>query len=143
MTTVFFPASCAYHALLKIAVDLIPPVLKPLVLADVYLKKTQLRNWPRGKESTKKRKTQNKGKESENSYRKLKSSRWTGTRPHTRKQNQNISTDTAVLLNQKRTNVYEHTTRMASLEFRNCYTNNALKYDMHRIILTLSLVSQY
>ena len=34
--------------------------------------------------------SQNKGKESENSYRKLKSSRWTGTRTYTRKQNQNI-----------------------------------------------------
>ena len=36
--------------------------------------------------------TQNKGKESENSYRKLKSWWWTGTRTHTWKQNQNIST---------------------------------------------------
>ena len=43
----------------------------------------------------------NKGKESENSYRKLKSSRWTGTRTHTRKQNLNILTDTAILLSQK------------------------------------------
>ena len=33
---------------------------------------------------------QNKGKESDNSYQKLKSSRWTGTRTHTWKQNQNI-----------------------------------------------------
>ena len=31
--------------------------------------------------------TQNKGKENENSYQKLKRSRWTGTRTHTRKQN--------------------------------------------------------
>ena len=60
---------------------------------------------------------QNKGKESENSYRKLKSSWWTGTRTHTLKQNQNISTDAAILLNQKRANVCEHMTRMASLEF--------------------------
>ena len=45
----------------------------------------------RGKESTEVRKTENKGKESENSYRKLKSSWWTGTQTHTRKQNQNIS----------------------------------------------------
>ena len=52
-----------------------------------------------------------------NSYRKLKSSRWTGTRTHTRKQNQNISMDMVVLLNQKRVNVCEHTTSMASLEF--------------------------
>ena len=59
----------------------------------------------------------NKGKESENSYQKLKRSRWTGTRKHTRIQNRNISTDTAVFLNQKRANVREHTTKMASLEF--------------------------
>ena len=56
--------------------------------------------------------TQNKGKESENSYRKLKSSQWTGTRTHTQKENQNILTD-----NQKRANVCEHMTSMASLEF--------------------------
>ena len=74
------------------------------------------RKRPHGKECTEVRITQNKGKESENSYRKLKSSRWTGTRTQTRKQNQNILTDTAVL-NQKRANVCEHTTRMASLEF--------------------------
>ena len=60
--------------------------------------------------------TQIKGKESENSYQELKRSRWTGTRTHTWKQNQNISTDTGILLNQKRANVCEHTTRMASLE---------------------------
>jgi len=42
---------------------------------------------PRGKESTEVRITQNKGKENENSYRKLKSSRCTGTRTHTLKQN--------------------------------------------------------
>ena len=63
-------------------------------------------NRPCGKESTEVRITQNKGK--------LKSSQWTGTRTHARKQNQNISTDTAVLLNQKRANVCEHTTRMIS-----------------------------
>ena len=71
---------------------------------------------PCGKESTEVRITQNKGKESENSYQKL-SSRWTGTWTHTRKQNQNILTDTAFLLNQKRANVCEHRTRIASLEF--------------------------
>ena len=43
---------------------------------------------PRGKESTEVRITQNKGKETENSHRKLKS--WTGTRIHTRKQNRNM-----------------------------------------------------
>ena len=58
--------------------------------------------------------TQNKGKESENSYQKLKRSQWTGTQTHTWKQNRNISTDTAVFLNQKRPNVYEHTAKMAS-----------------------------
>ena len=36
---------------------------------------------------------------------------------HTQKQNPNISTDPAVFLNQKRANVCEHTTKMASLEF--------------------------
>ena len=36
---------------------------------------------------------------------------------HTQKQNKNISKDMAVLLNQKRANVCEHTTRMVSLEF--------------------------
>jgi hypothetical protein len=58
---------------------------------------------------------QNKGKESENSYQKLKRSRWTDTWTHTRKQNLNISTDTAIFLNQKRANVCEHMTKMASL----------------------------
>ena len=38
---------------------------------------------PRGKESTEVRITQNKGKESENSYQKLKRSRSRGTRTHT------------------------------------------------------------
>ena len=69
---------------------------------------------PRGKESTELRITQNKGKESENSYQKLKRSRWTGTRTHTWKQNLNISTDNQ---NQKTANVCEHMTKMASLEF--------------------------
>ena len=64
-----------------------------------------LRDRPRGKESTEVRIKQNKGKESENSYQKLKSSRWTGTRTHTLKQNRNILTDTAILLNQKRREV--------------------------------------
>ena len=59
--------------------------------------------------------TQNKGNESENFYQKLKKSRWTGTRTHTRKQNQNISTDTAVFVNQKRANVCEHTTKTWSV----------------------------
>ena len=58
--------------------------------------------------------TQNKGKESENSYQKLKRSWWTGTQTHTRKQNWNILTDTAVLLNQKKANVCEHTTKNSS-----------------------------
>ena len=63
--------------------------------------------------------TQNNGKESENSYRKLKSSQWTGARTHTRKQTWNVSADTTVLLNQKRANVCEHTMRMTSLELLN------------------------
>ena len=70
---------------------------------------------PCGKESTEVQITQNKGKESENSYQKLKRSQWTGTQTHTQKQNQNILIDMAVLLNQKRANVCEHTTKMASL----------------------------
>ena len=59
---------------------------------------------------------ENKGKESENSYQKLKRSHWTGTRTYTWK-HQNISTDAAIFLNQKRANVCEHTTEIASLEF--------------------------
>ena len=55
--------------------------------------------------------TQNKGKESENSYQKLRDHSRTGTR----KLNRNISTGTAVFLHQKRANVCEHTTKMASL----------------------------
>ena len=43
-------------------------------------------NIPHGKESTEVRITQNKGKESENSYQKLKRSRWTGAQTHARKQ---------------------------------------------------------
>ena len=49
---------------------------------------------PRGKESTDVRISQNKGKKSE--------------------KYENISTGTAVFLNQKRANVCEHTTKMAS-----------------------------
>ena len=56
-------------------------------------------------------------KESENSYQKLKRSRWTGTRTRTRKQNRDILMDMAIFLNQKRANVCEHTTKMAPLEF--------------------------
>ena len=41
-----------------------------------------INNRPQGKESTKVQITQNKGKESENSYRKLKSLWWTGLRTH-------------------------------------------------------------
>ena len=52
--------------------------------------------------------TQNKGMESENSYKKLKRSQWTDTRTHTRKQNQNILADTAIFLNQKRVNICDH-----------------------------------
>ena len=60
---------------------------------------------------------QNKGKESENSHQKLKRSQWIGIRTHTRKQNQTILMDMAIFLNQKRANVCEHMTMMASLEF--------------------------
>ena len=60
------------------------------------------------KESTEVRISQNKGKESENSYKKLKRSWRTGIRTHTRKQNQNILTDMAILLNQKKANVHNY-----------------------------------
>ena len=58
---------------------------------------------PCGKESTEVQITQNKGKERENSYQKLKK---TIGKAHanTWKLNQNISTVTAVFLNQKRVN---------------------------------------
>ena len=55
--------------------------------------------------------TQNKGKESEE----IMVDRHTNT--HMETQNQNISTDTAVFLNQNRANVCEHTIKMASLEY--------------------------
>ena len=47
---------------------------KPLTLLWCYLKKLTSINRPCGKESTEVRITQNKGKESENSYQKLKRS---------------------------------------------------------------------
>ena len=60
-------------------------------------------------------KTQNKGKERENSP---KIEDITGGKAHvnTRKLNLNILTITEVFLNQNRVNVCEHTTKMASLE---------------------------
>ena len=89
--------------------------------------------------------TQNKGKESENSYQKLKRSQWTGTQTH--KQNQNISTDTAVFLNQNRENVCEHRTKMVSVEFlkgatkglREEWMERNLKGDYVRLMLGLCL----
>ena len=57
-----------------------------------------------------------KGKESENSYQELKRSRKGQAHTNTRKLNRDISTGTAVFLNQKRVNVCEHTTKTASLE---------------------------
>ena len=45
---------------------------------------------------------------------------------NTRKQNLNISTDTAVFLNQKRANVCEYTMKMASLEFWKCATRGLI-----------------
>ena len=77
-------------------------VKMPIFIIFRCSKQLTINFWPRGKESTEVRITQNIGKESKNSYRKLKRSRWKGTRTHTRKQNRNISMDTAILLNQKR-----------------------------------------
>ena len=71
---------------------------------------------PRGKESTEVRKSQIKGKKSENSYQEFKRSRKGQAHTNTRKLNRDISTGTAVFLNRKRVNVCEHTTKMASLE---------------------------
>ena len=64
------------------------------------------------------------------SYQKLKRSRWTGTRMHTRKQNQNISTGTAVFLNQKRANILEHTTKM--MPSLSCAHVHSLSSDWER-----------
>jgi hypothetical protein len=71
---------------------------------------------PCGKESTEVRTTQNKGKERENSYQKFEEITIDKAHANTRKHNRSISTVTAVFLNQKRTNVCEHTTKMTSLE---------------------------
>ena len=57
----------------------------------------------------------NKGKESENSYQKLKRSLGQA-HENTRKLYRNISTDMVVFINQKRVNVCEQKTKMASLE---------------------------
>ena len=56
------------------------------------------------------------GKESENFYQELKRSQKGQAHTNTRKLYQDISTGTAVFLNQKRVNVCEHTTKTASLE---------------------------
>ena len=61
-------------------------------------------NKPRGKESTELRKSQIKGKESENSYQELKRLRKGQAHTNTRKLNRDISTGTAVFLNRKRVN---------------------------------------
>ena len=95
----------------------------------------------RGKESTEVRIRQNKGKESENSYRKLKSSRWTGTQTNTRKQNRNISTDTAVLLNQKRANVCEHDKDDVTRVFERCHQGVARGMDGGKFKRRLSEVN--
>jgi hypothetical protein len=70
----------------------------------------------RGKESTEVRKSQIKGKESENSYQELKRTQKGQAHTNTRKQNRDILTGTAIFLNRKRVNVCEHTKKMASLE---------------------------
>ena len=71
---------------------------------------------PRGKESTEVRKSQIKGKESENSYQELKRSRKGQAHTNPWKLNRDILTGTAVFLNRKRVNVCEHPTKTASLE---------------------------
>ena len=70
---------------------------------------------PCGKESTKVRKSQNKGKESENLP---ETEEITEGQAHenTWKLYRDISTGTAVFINRKRVNVCEHTTKMASPE---------------------------
>ena len=82
---------------------------------------------------------ENKGKESENSYQKLNRSQWTGTRTHTRKQNQNILTEMAVLLNQKRANVCEPFKIMSwhSLVFPSSWRSEPVKL---RLIIFPSLL---
>ena len=59
---------------------------------------------PRGKESTEVRKSQNKGKENENSYQELKRSQKGQAHTNTRKLNRDISTGMAIFLNRKRVN---------------------------------------
>ena len=59
---------------------------------------------------------QNKGKESENSYQKLKRSLWTGTRKHTVTKSKYFDGHSR-LSQSERANVCEHTTKMVSLEF--------------------------
>ena len=80
--------------------DFFQSVFQELILLLLFCFNINVITRPHGEESTKVRITQNQGKESENSYKKLKRSQWTGTRTHTRKQNLNILTDTAILLNQ-------------------------------------------
>ena len=67
-----------------------------------------INNRPRGKESTEVRKSQIKGKESENSYQELKRSRKGQAHTNTQKLNRDILTGTAIFLNRKRVNVCEH-----------------------------------
>ena len=71
---------------------------------------------PCGKESIKVRITQNKGKGMEKLLPKIEEISNGKTHTNTRKRIQNISTVTDVFLSQKRVNVCEHTTKMASLE---------------------------
>ena len=71
---------------------------------------------PRGKESTKVRITQNKGKEREKLIPKIEEISDGKTHTNTRKLIQNILMVTDAFLKQKSANVCEHMTKMASLE---------------------------
>ena len=73
-------------------------------------------NRPRGKESTKVQITQNKGKDRGKLLPKIEDITVGKAHTNTGELNQNILTVTAIFLNQKRMNVCEHTTMMASLE---------------------------
>ena len=93
---------------------------------------------------------QNKGKESENSYRKFKRSQQDRAHTNTWKLNRNILMDKAVFLNQKRANVCEHMTKMASLQLlkgatrglREEWMEGNLKRDYLRLMPGLYLVDR-
>ena len=87
-------------------------------------------NIPCGKESAEVQITKNKGKE------KIEEISIGKAHANTLKLNQNISTVTDLFLNQKKVNVCEHTTKMASLEE---WMEGNLKGNYLRLILGLCL----